>query len=58
MTTLVAYPLISLDRIGSELQNPFSRATLSHLPLGELSTNIEKNLMGLLSSVQSDRIPE
>lgn len=55
MTILVAYPLISLDRIGSELQNPFSKATLSHLPLGELST---KNLMRLLSSVQSDRIPE
>lgn len=48
MTMLVAYPLLSLDRIGSELQNPFSRANLSHLPIGEISANIERNLMGLL----------
>jgi putative membrane protein len=54
-TMLVAYPLISLDRIGSELQNPFSRANLSHLPLGEMSATIEKNLMGLLSSIQGAR---
>lgn len=55
MTMLVAYPLLSLDRIGSELQNPFSRANLSHLPLGDITANIEKNLMGLLRSVRDDR---
>lgn len=53
ITMLVAYPLISLDQIGIELQNPFSKANLSHLPLGDISATIEGNLTGLLK-VQSD----
>jgi ion channel-forming bestrophin family protein len=56
MTMFVAYTLISLDQIGVELQNPFSQANLSHLPLGEISANIEKNLSGLLKA--SERISE
>ena len=48
ITMLVAYPLVSLDQIGIELQNPFMKANLSHLPLGEISATIEKNLLGLL----------
>lgn len=48
ITMLVAYPLISLDQIGIELQNPFSKANLSHLPLDDISATIEKNLLGLL----------
>ncbi|MFK7777300.1 MAG: bestrophin family ion channel [Gimesia sp.] len=48
ITMLVAYPLVSLDQIGIELQNPFSKANLSHLPLNEISATIEKNLMELL----------
>lgn len=48
ITMMVAYPLISLDQIGIELQNPFSKANLSHLPLGDISANIERNLIGLL----------
>ena len=47
ITMMVAYPLISLDQIGIELQNPFSSVNLSHLPLGEISATIEKNLLGL-----------
>lgn len=50
ITMLVAYPLISLDQIGVELQNPFSKSNLSHLPLGEISVAIEKNLVGLLQT--------
>ncbi len=50
ITMLVAYPLISLDQIGIELQNPFSAANLSHLPLDEISANIERNLLGVLKA--------
>jgi putative membrane protein len=49
ITMLVAYPLISLDQIGIELQNPFSESNLSHLPLEDISKTIEGNLLGLLS---------
>ncbi|HYO26080.1 MAG TPA: bestrophin family ion channel [Lacipirellulaceae bacterium] len=49
ITMMVAYPLVSLDQIGIELQNPFSKANLSHLPLGDISATIEKNLLGLLN---------
>jgi putative membrane protein len=48
VTMLVAYPLLSLDRIGAELQNPFGTANLSHLPLNEISAGIERTLLGLL----------
>jgi putative membrane protein len=41
---VVAYPLLSLDQIGIELQDPFSRDRLSHLPLDEISANIENNV--------------
>jgi ion channel-forming bestrophin family protein len=45
---LLAYPLLSLDRIGMELQNPFDTRRLDHLPLDALCHTIEKNLMELL----------
>lgn len=48
ITMMVAYPIMALDQIGVELQNPFSKANLSHLPLGDISANIERNLLGLL----------
>lgn len=47
VTILVAYPLISLDQIGVELQNPFVKANLGHLPLDEISSNIERNVLGV-----------
>jgi putative membrane protein len=50
ITMLVAYPLISLDQIGIELQNPFAVANLSHLPLGDITATIERNLLGLLEA--------
>jgi putative membrane protein len=53
ITMLVAYPLISLDQIGIELQNPFSKSNLSHLPLGDISATIERNLLGLLEGGRS-----
>jgi ion channel-forming bestrophin family protein len=45
ITLLVAYPLLSLDQIGIELQNPFSLSRLSHLPLNEISDTIENNIL-------------
>jgi putative membrane protein len=50
---MVAYPLMSLDQIGIELQNPFSKANLSHLPIGDISANIEKTLLGLWQAKQA-----
>jgi ion channel-forming bestrophin family protein len=44
VTMMVAYAILSLDRIGVELQNPFDSGNLSHLPLDELSEMIESNV--------------
>lgn len=40
---LVAYPLLALDRIGLELQNPFCQQNLSHLPLEAICEGIKSN---------------
>ena len=53
ITMMVAYPLMSLDQIGVELQNPFSKANLSHLPIGDISATIERNLLGLMEGRQA-----
>ncbi len=42
---LVAYPLLALDQIGVELENPFSKMRLNHLPLNQISETIHGNLM-------------
>jgi putative membrane protein len=55
MTMLVAYPLISLDQIGVELENPFARRNLSHLPIDEIAATIQRNLLGLLREKQAER---
>jgi putative membrane protein len=47
IATLVAYPLLSLDRIGVELQNPFSKQSLSHLPLDAICEGIKANAVML-----------
>ncbi|MBX3442471.1 MAG: hypothetical protein KF774_08685 [Planctomyces sp.] len=47
VTMLVAYPLLCLDQIGVELQNPFSTANLSHLPLKQICETIEGNVTNL-----------
>ncbi|MGD9722906.1 MAG: bestrophin family protein [Pirellulales bacterium] len=46
---LVAYPLLSLDQIGVELQNPFSTRRLSHLPLDDICQTIQDDLLGELA---------
>jgi ion channel-forming bestrophin family protein len=47
LTMLVAYPLLSLDQIGIELENPFCQSRLSHLPLETIGETIERNVMSL-----------
>lgn len=42
---IVAYTMLSLDRMGFELQNPFSKFNLSHLPLDTICDTIEKNIL-------------
>jgi ion channel-forming bestrophin family protein len=51
-TMLVAYPLLSLDRIGAELQNPFSTGAVNHLPLDDICATIERNLLALAAAAQ------
>ena len=53
LTMLVAFPLLALDQIGIELENPFSVLRLSHLPLGEISGKIQGNVMSLDSAYDS-----
>ena len=54
ITMLVAYPLVSLDQIGVELENPFSAKNLNHLPLDDLSISIERTLLGILVAKQAE----
>jgi putative membrane protein len=49
---LVAYPLLSLDRIGIELQNPFVTKNLSHLPLDTICESIKQHCLALLEQSQ------
>ncbi len=44
---LVAYPLLALDQISVELQNPFSLSRVSHLPLDDICRTIQANLLAL-----------
>ncbi len=48
VTTLVAYPILALDHIADDLQQPFSTSSINHLPLNDITTNIESNLLALL----------
>lgn len=50
ITMIVAYPLLAIDQIGIELQNPFSTENLGHLPLDELCSAIEGNVSGILKA--------
>lgn len=56
ISMLVAYPLLSLDLLGVELENPFAADNLSHLPLDGLTATIERNVMELLQ-ITPARLP-
>jgi putative membrane protein len=45
---LVSYPILSLDQIGVELENPFSAQRMGHLPLDEITAKIEANVLAML----------
>ena len=51
VTMLVAFPILALDEIGVELENPFSTLRLNHLPLDKICEHLEQNLMSLLDAV-------
>ncbi|MBS0266017.1 MAG: hypothetical protein JSS02_29060 [Planctomycetes bacterium] len=48
VTMFVAYPIMALDQIGFELQQPFSVRRVGHLPLDQITQTIEQNLLQLL----------
>lgn len=48
VTMIVAYPVLSLDKIGEELQNPFSVENLNHLPLDAICHAIQDELLEML----------
>lgn len=55
VTALVAYPLLGIDQIAVELENPFSSRNLSHLPLNDICETIERNLLALLETGQEEQ---
>ena len=55
ITMLIAYLLLSLDQIGVELENPFSTSNLSHLPLDDISADIERDVLSMLKGHQGTR---
>lgn len=48
VTMMVAYPMVSLDRIGYELQYPFQSHGLAPLPLEDICAGIESAVRGLV----------
>lgn len=57
MTMLAAYPMLSLDQIGVELQNPFDATNVTHIPIETIAATIEENLFGLLGETKLERSP-
>ncbi|MFK7873071.1 MAG: bestrophin family protein [Oligoflexales bacterium] len=55
ITLLVAYPLLALDQIGLELQNPFSRERLSHLPIDDICDSIRHDILNLVRSYKHNK---
>ena len=58
ITLAVAYPILALDHIADDLQHPFSTKTINHLPLNDITTNIETNLFALLAEASGADRPE
>jgi ion channel-forming bestrophin family protein len=57
VTVLVAYPILALDHIADDLQRPFSTRSINHLPLNDITTTIETNLLALIPEADEDRQP-
>lgn len=56
VTVLVALPLLAIDKIGTELQYPFSTDSLNHLPLDEICATIERDLRALLEPLPQSAV--
>ncbi len=50
ISALVAYAIFSIDQIGVELQKPFCKKSLSHLPLDEICETIKANVLEISAS--------
>ena len=48
ITMIVAFPLLALDKIGSDLQKPFWKRSINDLKLDTYTTKIEQTLLALL----------
>jgi len=48
VTMFISYPILALDHIGTELQNPFAERSLGHLPLDEICAGLQANLLAML----------
>ena len=49
VTMFISYPILVLDHIGTELQNPFSERSLGHLQLDEdTHESLQANLLAML----------
>lgn len=47
LVALVAYPVLGIDQIAVELENPFSKDNMSHLPLDTICKAIEGNVRAM-----------
>jgi len=56
-TFLIAYPLLALDQIAEDLQRPFSTGSINHLPLDDITANVERNVKALLDAPEVEAEP-
>jgi putative membrane protein len=54
VTVLLAHPILVLDQLGIELQQPFSKRSIDHLPLEDICRKIERNLLALLQQTKQE----
>jgi putative membrane protein len=52
LVALVAYPILGIDQIAVELENPFPASNLGHLPLDDICATIQRTVLGLLESAE------
>jgi putative membrane protein len=55
---LIAYPILSVEQIGAELQNPFVTRSLSHIDLEQLCASIERSILGVAADIAGARHDE
>jgi putative membrane protein len=50
VTLVIAHPVLVIDQLGIELQQPFATGSINHLPLDTICSNLEKDLLSLLDT--------